>query len=93
MFTLQTPFQRQPVYKLVHLCPGCKKKKGIAGIPFLIKIMHLAWLRGRDLNPRPLGYEPNGAAAVSRASPCFGGRNEKASVVTASRPPAILRVV
>ncbi len=55
----QASFQRQPVYKLVHLCPGHKKKKGITGIPFPIKIMHLAWLRGRDLNPRPLGYEPN----------------------------------
>ena len=40
---------------MTHGYPRNSKKKGHLRWP-LIKVV---WLRGRDLNPRPLGYEPN----------------------------------
>jgi hypothetical protein len=33
-------------------------RPGLICFPFLFPTLR-KWLRGRDLNPRPLGYEPN----------------------------------
>ena len=38
----------------------------------LLKELNLGWLRGRDLNPRPLGYEPNELPGCSTPRLIYG---------------------
>ena len=35
------------------------QKRGHGNTPRPLDHIERSWLRGRDLNPRPLGYEPN----------------------------------
>src|SRR5215831_12327610 len=66
--------------------PGCRAvldKSWIAptkkGLQIFWKPLEVFWLRGRDLNPRPLGYEPNELPDCS--TPRHRKSNVSASVI------------